>query len=41
MTYQNGGDSYVRDYSSGAQKVWLEKELAATRENRDIDWIVV
>ena len=41
VTYQDGGNSYVRGYSSGAQKAWLEKELAATRENRDIDWIVV
>jgi hypothetical protein len=41
ITYQDGGNSYVRGYSSGAQKAWLEKELAATRENHDIDWIVV
>jgi len=41
VVYQDGGNSYVRGYSSGGQKVWLEKELAATRDNRDIDWIVV
>ena len=41
VTYQNGGDTYVRGYSSGAQKAWLEQELAATRQNRDIDWVVV
>jgi hypothetical protein len=41
VTYQDGGNSYVRGYSGGAQKAWLEKELAATRENSDIDWIVV
>ena len=41
VAYQDGGNSYVRGYSSGAQKAWLEKELAATRENRDIDWVVV
>jgi hypothetical protein len=41
VTYQDGGDSYVRGYSAGAQKAWLEAELAATRRNRDIDWIVV
>jgi hypothetical protein len=41
VTYQDGGNSYVRGYSAGAQKAWLENELAATRENRDIDWIVV
>ena len=41
ITYQDAGSSYVRGYSSGAQKAWLEQELAATRENRDIDWVVV
>ena len=39
--YQDGGNSYVRGYSEGAQKAWLEKELAAARSNHDIDWIVV
>jgi hypothetical protein len=41
VCYQDGGNSYVRGYSKGAQKAWLEKELAATRGNSDIDWIVV
>lgn len=41
VAYQDGGDSYVRGYSAGAQKAWLDKELAASRANRDIDWIVV
>ena len=41
VTYQDGGNSYVRGYSEGAQKAWLEKELAAARGDRDIDWIVV
>jgi len=41
IVYQDSGNSYVRGYSGGAQKVWLEAELAATRQNRDIDWIVV
>ena len=41
VTYQDGGDSYVRGYSAGAQKAWLEAELAASRRNADIDWIVV
>ncbi len=41
VVYQDGGNSYVRGYSEGAQKAWLEKELAAARDNRDIDWIVV
>ena len=41
VCYQNGGDSYVRGYSQGAQKAWLERELAESRANHDIDWIVV
>jgi 3',5'-cyclic AMP phosphodiesterase CpdA len=41
IVYQDGGNSYVRGYSDGAQKAWLEKELASTRANSDIDWIVV
>ncbi|MBI1200579.1 MAG: hypothetical protein GC203_22180 [Phenylobacterium sp.] len=41
VCYQDGGDSYVRGYSQGAQKAWLEAELKASRANRDIDWIVV
>jgi 3',5'-cyclic AMP phosphodiesterase CpdA len=41
VCYQDGGNSYVRGYSKGAQKDWLEKELAASRDNKDIDWVVV
>jgi 3',5'-cyclic AMP phosphodiesterase CpdA len=41
VVYQDGGNSYVRGYSSGAQKVWLEKELAAARGDTGLDWIVV
>ena len=41
VTYQDAGDSYVRGYSGGAQKAWLEKELAAARQDRRIDWLVV
>jgi 3',5'-cyclic AMP phosphodiesterase CpdA len=41
IIYQDGGDSYVRGYSAGAQKAWLEAELVATQRDRDIDWIVV
>jgi 3',5'-cyclic AMP phosphodiesterase CpdA len=41
VCYQDGGNSYVRGYSGGAQKKWLEAELKATRANQDIDWIVV
>jgi 3',5'-cyclic AMP phosphodiesterase CpdA len=41
ICYQDGGNSYVRGYSQGAQKAWLEKELAAARGDHDIDWVVV
>ena len=41
VTYQDGGNSYVRGYSEGAQKTWLEKELSAARDDHDVDWIVV
>src|ERR1700722_16131964 len=41
VCYQDGGNSYVRGYSGGAQKAWLEQELATARGNHDIDWIVV
>jgi len=41
ICYQDGGDSYVHGYSGNAQRVWLERELAATRRDADIDWIVV
>jgi 3',5'-cyclic AMP phosphodiesterase CpdA len=41
VAYQDGGNSYVRGYSAGAQKAWLESELAAARRDGDIDWVVV
>ena len=41
VCYQDGGNTYVRGYSNGAQKAWLEKELMATRNDKNIDWIVV
>lgn len=41
VCYQDGGDSYVRGYSGGAQKAWLEAELRSTRARRDVDWVVV
>ena len=41
VCYQDGGNSYVRGYSDGAQKAWLERELRSTRRDTDIDWIVV
>jgi 3',5'-cyclic AMP phosphodiesterase CpdA len=41
IVYQDGGNSYVRGYSAGAQKAWLENELAAARGDDGVDWIVV
>jgi hypothetical protein len=41
IIYQDGGDSYVRGYSQGAQKAWLEQQLSAARQDNNIDWIVV
>jgi 3',5'-cyclic AMP phosphodiesterase CpdA len=41
IAYQDGGNSYVRGYSGGAQKIWLERELAAARRDRSIDWVIV
>jgi hypothetical protein len=38
---QNGGDVYNRGFSQGAQKAWLERELAQARRYGDIDWVVV
>jgi 3',5'-cyclic AMP phosphodiesterase CpdA len=41
ICYQDGGNAYVRGYSGGAQKRWLEGELARSRSDSSIDWIVV
>jgi 3',5'-cyclic AMP phosphodiesterase CpdA len=41
VCFQDGGNSYVRGYSGGAQKRWLEGELATARSDKGIDWIVV
>jgi len=41
IVYQDGGSSYVRGYSGGAQRAWLAHELALARADRRIDWIVV
>jgi 3',5'-cyclic AMP phosphodiesterase CpdA len=41
VCYQDGGDSYVRGYSHGAQKAWLEGQLRDARRDHDVDWIVV
>ncbi|MFI0372623.1 CrcB family protein [Actinomadura sp. 1N219] len=41
VAIQDGGGSYIRGYSAGAQERWLERELRRTRADRGIDWIVV
>jgi hypothetical protein len=41
VCYQNGGDTYVRGYSNGAQKAWLEQTLSVARGDPAIDWLVV
>lgn len=41
VAIQDAGDSYIRGYSGGAQRAWLERELRTARADRDIDWIVV
>ncbi|MBV9353039.1 MAG: fibronectin type III domain-containing protein [Mycobacterium sp.] len=41
VCFQDGGNFYVRGYSGGAQKRWLETELADARRDLAIDWIVV
>ena len=37
----NGYDPYIRGYSQGLQRAWLEAELAAAQRSEEIDWIVV
>jgi hypothetical protein len=36
-----GCDPYIRGYSNGAQKQWLERMLRAASEDPAIDWIIV
>ena len=36
-----GYNPYIRGYSNGQQRAWLEAELAASRQQPGIDWIVV
>ncbi len=38
---QDGGDNYVRGYSGGRQLAWLQRDLAAARRSRSVDWVVV
>lgn len=41
ICFQDGGNFYVHGYSGGAQKRWLERELADARADARIDWVVV
>lgn len=41
VCYQDGGNSYVRGYSAGAQQQWLAAELATSCADPNIDWIVI
>jgi hypothetical protein len=41
VCYQDGGDTYVRGYSGGAQRAWLERTLSAARADPGVDWVVV
>jgi hypothetical protein len=41
VCYQDGGNFYVHGYSGGAQKRWLETELADARRDPRIDWVIV
>ena len=36
-----GLNPYIRGYSRGQQRAWLERELAAARQSAAIDWIVI
>jgi 3',5'-cyclic AMP phosphodiesterase CpdA len=38
---QDAGNSYVRGYSGGGQRAWLDRELARARDDDSIDWVVV
>jgi 3',5'-cyclic AMP phosphodiesterase CpdA len=38
---ERGLDPYIRGYSGGEQRDWLEQQLAAARASDDIDWMVV
>jgi 3',5'-cyclic AMP phosphodiesterase CpdA len=41
VCFQDGGNFYVHGYSGGAQKRWLETELASARADNRVDWVVV
>jgi 3',5'-cyclic AMP phosphodiesterase CpdA len=41
VCYQFASNEYVRGYSGGAQKRWLDQTLSAARADPRIDWVVV
>ena len=41
VCFQDGGNFYVHGYSGGAQKRWLEAELADARRDPEVDWVIV
>jgi hypothetical protein len=41
ICFQDGGNSYIHGYSGGAQRRWLETELADARADPEVDWVVV
>ncbi|RVU23242.1 metallophosphoesterase family protein [Streptomyces antnestii] len=41
VCYQDAGNFYVRGYSGGAQRQWLQQTLARARSDKSIDWVVV
>ncbi|HEY4865307.1 MAG TPA: metallophosphoesterase family protein [Candidatus Dormibacteraeota bacterium] len=41
VCYQDGGNTYIRGYSGGRQKQWLERTLREARDAEETDWIVV
>jgi 3',5'-cyclic AMP phosphodiesterase CpdA len=41
ICFQDGGNFYVHGYSGGAQKRWLQAELANARADKRVDWVIV
>ncbi|MBV8863593.1 MAG: metallophosphoesterase family protein [Mycobacterium sp.] len=41
VCFQDAGNFYVHGYSGGAQKRWLESELANARADTRVDWVIV
>ncbi|WP_250292929.1 purple acid phosphatase family protein [Frankia sp. CiP1_Cm_nod1] len=41
VCYQDAGTVYIRGYSGGRQRAWLERTLRQARADPDIDWIIV